>query len=116
MGELAGDPAGFPNGRRVSDDVVDIAARTVAGAVCGVAVSAPPPDGTAAKTFTCTTGGNGTTFLGAQAPLIGDGVNINDVPTQETFPYVAYSQNGRNHVHNNPGSLVCAQPAGCPVQ
>lgn len=25
------DPAGFPNGRRVSDDVTDIAARAVAG-------------------------------------------------------------------------------------
>jgi hypothetical protein len=27
LGLLAGDPAGFPNGRRVSDDVTDIAAR-----------------------------------------------------------------------------------------
>ncbi len=31
MGLLAGDGAGFPNGRRVTDDVVDIAARAVAG-------------------------------------------------------------------------------------
>ena len=33
MGLLAGDGAGFPNGRRVTDDVVDIAARVVAGGV-----------------------------------------------------------------------------------
>jgi hypothetical protein len=32
LGLLGGDPAGFPNGRRVSDDVVTIELRAVAGA------------------------------------------------------------------------------------
>src|SRR5439155_15305089 len=86
IGELAGDPAGYPNGRRVTDDVLDIAARAVAGAVCGVPINTPPAGGTATL-ITCTSGGN--PFTGAQVPLVGDGVNTNDVPTQETFPYVA---------------------------
>jgi hypothetical protein len=32
LGVLGGDPAGFPNGRRLGDDVVDIALRVLAGA------------------------------------------------------------------------------------
>ncbi|MCB1807954.1 MAG: DUF4331 family protein, partial [Candidatus Competibacteraceae bacterium] len=35
LGLLGGDPAGYPNGRRVSDDVTDIAARVVAGVLAG---------------------------------------------------------------------------------
>jgi len=34
LGVLAGDNAGYPNGRRPGDDVVDIALRTVMGAIC----------------------------------------------------------------------------------
>jgi hypothetical protein len=79
MAVLAGDLAGFPNGRRVSDDVTDIAARAVAGVLAG----AP--------------------FNGAPYNRIGDGVNTNDVPYQETFPYVAFSLNGRNRRHVDPG-------------
>lgn len=35
LGVLGGDLAGFPNGRRPYDDVVDIALRVVEGALCG---------------------------------------------------------------------------------
>jgi len=35
LGVLAGDNAGFPNGRRPYDDVVDIELRVAAGALCG---------------------------------------------------------------------------------
>ena len=31
FGVLAGDTAGFPNGRRLADDVVDIELRVIAG-------------------------------------------------------------------------------------
>jgi len=37
LGVLGGDPAGFPNGRRPYDDVVDIALRATMGALCGAA-------------------------------------------------------------------------------
>jgi hypothetical protein len=59
LGVLGGDLAGFPNGRRLEDDVIDIAERAVGGAL-----------------------------IGHSLPL-GDGVNANDVPYMTTFPYQA---------------------------
>src|SRR6266496_1827628 len=57
LGVVGGDLAGFPNGRRLEDDVIDIAERAVVGAL-----------------------------IGHSLPL-GDGVDANDVPLQATFPY-----------------------------
>ena len=93
LGVLAGDFAGFPNGRRVSDDVTDIAARVVAG---GVLVSG---------------------FNIAPNNRLGDGVNTNDVPYQETFPYVAFAHSGRDRRHIDPGELGCTMNSGpaCPI-
>jgi len=89
LGLLAGDAAGFPNGRRVSDDVTDIAARAVAGILAGSQYNY----------------------------RIGDGVNTNDVPYQETFPYVAWAQSGRQRRHIDPGEPGCTMGAGaaCPT-
>jgi hypothetical protein len=89
LGLLARDGAGFPNGRRVSDDVTDIAARAVAGILAGPQYNY----------------------------RIGDGVNTNDVPYQETFPYVAWAQSGRNRRHIDPGEAGCTMGAGaaCPT-
>lgn len=92
LGLLAGDAAGFPNGRRVSDDVTDIAARAVAG-VFNPAFNVAPNN------------------------RIGDGVNTNDLPYQETFPYVAFAQSGRDRRHADPGEAGCTMNSGaaCPV-
>ncbi len=89
LGLLAGDDAGFPNGRRVSDDVTDIFFRFVAGILAGPQYNFP----------------------------LGDGVNTNDVPFQETFPYVAWAQSGRQRRHIDPGEAGCTQNAGaaCPT-
>jgi hypothetical protein len=76
LGFIAGDVAGFPNGRRVSDDVTDIAARAVVGVLTG------DPK-----------------FSGFPHNAIGDGVNANDKPYQEMFPYVAWAHSGRERVH-----------------
>jgi len=95
LGLLAGDGAGFPNGRRVSDDVTDVALRVVAGVLCG---------------SSCTSAG--APFNAATVPLLGDGVNTNDVAYQETFPYVAWSHSGRDRRHVDPGESACT-PA-CP--
>ena len=59
FGVLAGDTQGFPNGRRLTDDVTDIAERGVGG------------------------------FLKGNKLPLGDGVDQNDVPFRTTFPYVA---------------------------
>ena len=86
LGLLAGDGAGFPNGRRLTDDVVDIASRAVAGILAGPQYNY----------------------------RIGDGVNHPDLPTQETFPYVAWAYSGRNSQHVDPGDANGC-PGGCPV-
>jgi hypothetical protein len=85
LGLLAGDPAGYPNGRRVSDDVTDISARAVVG-VLNPAFNVFPNK------------------------RIGDGVNSNDKPYQEIFPYVAFSNDGRNSRKVDPGEAGCFDP------
>jgi hypothetical protein len=71
FGVLAGDTAGFPNGRRLVDDVVDIELRVIAGALL------KPEAG------------------GKQIPL-GDGVDRNDKSLRAQFPYVALANDGFN--------------------
>jgi hypothetical protein len=90
LGFLAGDTAGFPNGRRPVDDVVDIASRAVAGILA---------DGRLYGT------------------AIGDGVNTMSVPTLAIFPFVAPAYNGRDSAHAGPGQAGCATlPNGiCPT-
>jgi hypothetical protein len=58
LGVIGGDLAGYPNGRRLEDDVIDISERVVGGAL-----------------------------IGHSLPL-GDGVDANDVPNLHVFPYV----------------------------
>jgi hypothetical protein len=95
LGLLAGDGAGFPNGRRVSDDVTDVALRVVAGVLCSAS---------------CTSAG--APFFANTVPLLGDGVNTNDVAYQETFPYVAWAHSGRDRRHVDPTETSCTP--NCP--
>jgi hypothetical protein len=90
LGFLVGDTSGFPNGRRLNDDVIDIAARVVGGILADA------------------------TKYGS---AIGDGVNMPSAPTLTTFPFEAPAYDGRNSVHQGPGQPGCAlQPGGnCPV-
>jgi hypothetical protein len=66
LGVIAGDNAGYPNGRRLVDDVVDIDLRVVAGVL-----------------------------KGNDVPL-GDGVDQNNLPFLDQFPYVAHPKPGAN--------------------
>jgi uncharacterized protein DUF4331 len=66
MGILGGDNAGFPNGRRLEDDVVDIAIQAMAGATPFT------PD-----------------FNKAPNNVLGDGVNQASLPFNGTFPYLS---------------------------
>ena len=92
LGLLGGDPAGFPNGRRVFDDVTDIALRLVVGGVLAAPFKGFNPDI------------NG---------RLGDGVNVNDVSYRETFPYVGYAHSGRDSRHVDPSEPGCT--GTCPV-
>jgi hypothetical protein len=84
-GLLGGDPAGFPNGRRVFDDVTDVALRLVVGGVlAGAPFSSSPINS-----------------------RLGDGVNVNDAPYRTEFPYLANAPSGRNRRHVDPGEPFC---------
>jgi hypothetical protein len=69
LGVLGGDNAGFPNGRRLTDDVVDMELQALAGATPLTPKFDKKPNNT-----------------------LGDGVNANDVPFLNTFPYIARPQ------------------------
>jgi hypothetical protein len=64
LGVLGGDTQGWPNGRRLDDDVIDIAEQAVGGFLKGV-----------------------------KLPL-GDGVDTGDVPLTNSFPYIADPKSG----------------------
>ncbi len=86
LGVLGGDACGFPNGRRLTDDVVEIELLAVAGAAYGVL------DGRDASF----------SFNPALIGVLTDGVDNNDMAFRTTFPYVATAQSGQAHWHYNP--------------
>jgi hypothetical protein len=87
LGVLAGDHAGWPNGRRPNDDVTDIALRVVAGVLIGT------PEGNLRL-------GDGVNF-NAGAP--GTSVTANGIYT--VFPYLPTPHDGRNRRH-----VDCGEP------
>jgi hypothetical protein len=75
----------------VSDDVTDIALRLVVGGE----LAAP--------------------FPGYDPNInnrLGDGVNVNDVPYMNTFPYVGFAPSGRDRRHVNPGDIAPPDDGG----
>jgi hypothetical protein len=88
LGLLGGDPAGYPNGRRLFDDVTDISLRVVVGVLAG------PP------------------FDGPVNSRLGDGVNVNDFAYRTTFPYHSNAPSGRDRRHIDPGEAGCTAGAG----
>lgn len=79
FGLLGGDTAGFPNGRRVSDNVVAIELRAVAGVTLPLTRPSFTADGAAA--------------------LLTDGT-ANEQPYLSTFPYLAHPHEGYEHSHD----------------
>jgi hypothetical protein len=67
LGAVGGDLAGYPNGRRLTDDVVDIDLRVVEGAL-----------------------------IGKTTPPLGDGIDQNDKAFSSSFPYLASPTSGFN--------------------
>jgi hypothetical protein len=76
FGLLGGDLAGFPNGRRVTDDVVSIALRAVAGATAPLVIEDFEPDEAAA--------------------LVTPGLSAKDVSSEflDEFPYLGLPYDG----------------------
>jgi hypothetical protein len=86
LGLIGGDPAGYPNGRRLFDDAVDITLRVVVGGVLIPSFNHFPNN------------------------RLGDGVNVNDASFRTQFPYLADCPSGRNRRHVDPG-----EPGGGPI-
>jgi len=91
LGVLGGDNAGFPNGRRPADDVVDLSLRVAMGALCHLpaafqtgCTAANAPAGTAALTdgVRKTAANYGSTFPYLLTPLPG---NLNPAPAAGTM-------------------------------
>jgi hypothetical protein len=86
LGLIAGDAAGFPNGRRVGDDVIDIEVRAIAGVTLPLVDPSFTPDSAAA--------------------LVGDGVDSNPIQSPNTtpflsvFPYLPHPVPGYEHSHD----------------
>jgi len=89
LGFIGGDVAGYPNGRRLYDDVVDITLRVGVGGVLHDPFPGFDPEV------------NG---------RLGDGVNRNDADYRDHFPYLADCPSGRNRRHIDPG-----EPGGGPI-
>jgi hypothetical protein len=66
LGVIGGDNAGFPNGRRLTDDVIDASIQVVEGVLVG------------------------------QDTGLGDGVDTNDETFGSSFPYLALPESGSN--------------------
>jgi hypothetical protein len=102
LGVLGGDACGFPNGRRLTDDIVEIELLAVAGAAYQVL------DGADASF----------SFNPALLGILTDGVDYNDIPfygaannkgaPPTKFPYLGLAQSGQAHWHTNPYFLVLA--------
>jgi hypothetical protein len=90
LGFIAGDSAGYPNGRRPIDDVFDISARAVAGILVDATKFGTP---------------------------LGDGVQTNTEGFNNAFPYLMPANSGRDSAHTGPGQAGCTgQSSGiCPV-
>ncbi|MCV4625674.1 DUF4331 domain-containing protein, partial [Escherichia coli] len=88
LGLLGGDVAGFPNGRRVFDDVTDIALRAVAGGTPFTPATNVPPNN-----------------------QLGDGVNFNpEGPLLRRFPYLLPPNQGNQpRPSSTPTTAVAAK-------
>ncbi|MBI2565756.1 MAG: DUF4331 domain-containing protein [Candidatus Schekmanbacteria bacterium] len=96
LGVLGGDACGFPNGRRLQDDIVDIELLAVAGAAYAVL------DGRDTSF----------TFNSGLTSVLRDGVDGNDKAFSSTFPYLAAPHSGQTHVHTNPEPFVVSVLSG----
>jgi hypothetical protein len=86
LGLLAGDTQGFPNGRRLTDDVVDIAVQAMEGAAASGKL--------------------------VDALATGDKVDANDQPFEANFPYVGLPRNGTAVNASGTTAEVAVNPVG----
>jgi len=82
LGLVGGDPAGFPNGRRVFDDVTTVELRAIAGATIPLVDSTFTPDGAASA--------------------VTDGTTNTNSPYLDKFPYLGTPAGGYQSTPGTP--------------
>jgi len=85
LGVIGGDNQGFPNGRRLGDDVIDIALQVVQGELVGMEND------------------------------LSDGVDTNDVAFGKTFPYLALPARGSDADPHPSGTVTATTQSATPV-
>jgi hypothetical protein len=93
LGAFGGDVAGFPNGRRVGDDVLDVAAKAVGGGILHLLGAIDCPVSLA----------------------LSDNVQSNDVDYLSEFPYLGTPHQGYNHDHIHASSAMSMLAMGMGV-
>jgi hypothetical protein len=96
LGLLGGDIAGFPNGRRVFDDVATIELRAVAGATLGLVAPSFTPDAVAGAPFAAS-GYVNFGLTNSQTDVQASGQGKTAVPTEyylPSFPYLGTPHSG----------------------
>ena len=84
IGLVAGDPAGFPNGRRVFDDVVTVELRAVAGLTIPLVDPSYTPDGA--------------------VNAVKDGTSNTNAPFLDAFPYLGTPAGGYQSLPGTPAA------------
>ncbi|SDO62757.1 protein of unknown function [Pedococcus dokdonensis] len=84
IGLVAGDAAGFPNGRRIIDDVVTIELRAIAGATIPLVDPGFTPDGAAS--------------------VVKDGTSNTNAPYLGAFPYLGHPAGGYQTMPGTPAA------------
>jgi hypothetical protein len=84
LGLVGGDPAGFPNGRRLADDVVTVELRAIAGLTIRLVDPSFTPD--------------------AAASLIEDGTTYTNPPLLDHFPYLGTPAGGFQSTPGTPAA------------
>jgi hypothetical protein len=104
LGVLAGDMAGWPNGRRPNDDVTDIALRVVAGALLG-----PVPALGDGVNYNLGAPGAGTADGAGYGTTAGNALDVTANGIAVEFPYLPTPHDGRDRRH-----VDCGEPGGNP--
>jgi hypothetical protein len=85
LGVIGGDTQGYPNGRRLADDVIDISLQVVEGELTG-----NPND-------------------------LSDGVDTNDAAFSNTFPYLALPKRGSDPDPHPSGTVETTMQSATPL-
>ncbi len=85
LGVIGGDNQGYPNGRRLADDVIDISLQVVQGELTG------------------------------NENDLGDGVDTNDSAFSDTFPYLALPARGSNADPHPSGTVTAEMQSSTPT-